>query len=247
MTRKKAIETLNLIPDKNKPAENVLSQNITLPRTLVKTTFVHPLVEKSYHYSEISRIQAKVAAESENRTGNCILIASPDGNTGTSLLAAALGYYSAYACQQKVLLVDCDIAHPTLHTFFNIPQSHGIADLIQNNVSGREIIKGTGTDRLHIITTGVFDDNVSTDFRHYHIENLYRDVKSQFDLIIFDTSPVLQNNVNIASLSSVTDYCVLVVNKSVTTKSQLIETKKIIEGGNGKIDAIIINEHKTDK
>jgi Mrp family chromosome partitioning ATPase len=160
---------------------------------------------------------------------------------------AALGYYAAYACRQKVLLIDCNMCRPNLHTFFNLPQSYGITDLIQDDLSGRDIVKGTGTERLHIITTGSIDDNISTKLRHFHIQNLFEDIQGQFDLIICDTSPVLQNNLNIASLSSVTDYCILVIKRLVTTKGQLKKTQNIITSGNGKIDAIIVNEHDTDK
>ncbi|RWX47926.1 capsular exopolysaccharide family [Candidatus Electrothrix marina] len=222
-------------------------QNPVLPQASKKINFINPVIEKIYNHAELSRIRERVVADLKEKEGNNILILSPDGETGASLLVAALGYYTAYACRQKVLLIDCNMCRPKLHTFFDSPQSHGIIDLIRNNLSGRDIVKGTGTERLHIITTGSVDDNISAELRHFHIQNLFKDIQGQFDLIICDTSPVLQNNLNIASLSSVTDYCILVIKKLVTTKGQLKKAQNIITSGNGKIDAIIVNEHDTDK
>ncbi|MCI5120112.1 MAG: tyrosine-protein kinase family protein, partial [Candidatus Electrothrix sp. AUS4] len=147
-------------PDKISPR-----QNAGLPQASKKTNFISPIIEKIYNHAELSRIRERVVADLKEREGNRMLIASPDGETGASLLVAALGYYTAYACQQKVLLIDCNMCRPNLHTFFNLPQSHGITDLIQNNLSGRDIVKGTGTEGLHIITTGSVDDNISTKLR----------------------------------------------------------------------------------
>ncbi|MCW5204160.1 CpsD/CapB family tyrosine-protein kinase [Desulfobulbus sp. US2] len=230
-----------------KTPNNISPQlNAALPQASKKTNFINPIIEKAYHRAELSRIRERVAADLGASKGKRILIASPSGDTGASLLVAALGYYTAYACRQRVLLIDCNMCHPDLHTFFDLPQSYGITDLIQKDLSGQDIVKDTEIERLHIITTGSVDDNISLELRHYHIQNLFKDIQSQFDLIICDTSPVLQNNLNIASLSSVTDYCVLVIKKLVTTKGQLKKSKNILESGNGKIDAIIINEHGTD-
>ncbi|RWX50833.1 AAA domain-containing protein [Candidatus Electrothrix marina] len=167
-------------------------QNPVLPQASKKINFINPVIEKIYNHAELSRIRERVVADLKEKEGNNILILSPDGETGASLLVAALGYYTAYACRQKVLLIDCNMCRPKLHTFFDSPQSHGIIDLIRNNLSGRDIVKGTGTERLHIITTGSVDDNISAELRHFHIQNLFKDIQGQFDLIICDTSPVLQ-------------------------------------------------------
>jgi capsular exopolysaccharide synthesis family protein len=225
----------------------LLQPDATLPQALRKTNLITPLIEKIYHRAELSRIRERVAADLEARKGNSMLVVSPNGDTGASLLVVALGYYIAYACRQKVLLIDCNMCHPDLHTFFNLPQSHGLTDLIQDDLSWRDVVKDTGIERLHIITTGSVDDNISADLRHFHIQNLFKDIQDQFDLIICDTSPVLQNNLNIASLRSMTDYCILVIKKLVTTKGQFKKAQNVIESGNGKIDAIIVNEHDTDK
>ena len=225
----------------------LLQPDATLPQALRKTHLIAPIVEKIYHCAELSRIRERVVADLKARKGNSILVVSPNGDTGASLLVVALGYYIAYACRQKVLLVDCNMCHPDLHTFFNLPQSHGLTDLLENDLSWRDIVKDTGIERLHIITTGSVANNISLDLRHFHIQNLFKDIQDQFDVIICDTSPVLQNNCNIASLGSMTDYCILIMKRLVTTKGQFKKAQNVIESGNGKIDAIVLNEHDTDK
>ncbi len=234
--------------EKQKPKRPVraLSTDIALPPAIMKKAFIDPVIEKAYHYAELTQIREKVFATLEESGGNTLLIASPHDNTGGSLLAAALGYNAACSCQKNVLLIDCNMRRAGLHTFFNLPQSYGFTELIQNNLPWQAVVKNTGIEHLHVITAGAPCDNFSEYLRHSHIPSLVQEIRDQFDLIIFDTSPVLtpnRNNVNIVSLTSVTDYFLLILKKSGTTKDHLKETQNIIEAGNGTINGIVINEH----
>lgn len=207
---------------------------------------VHPIIEKAYHYAELTQIRQKIFTSLKEKDGKILLIASPLDNTGSSLLAAALAYNIASSCQQKVLLIDCNMRRAGLHEFFYVPQSYGFTDLIVNNLPWQAVVKQTSTSRLSVITAGEPVENFSDHLQYSHIPNLVKSIQNQYDLIIFDTSPVLKpnrNNVNIAALAAVADYFLLITKQIGTTKDQLKETKTIVEAGNGTINGIVINEH----
>ena len=235
-------------PEKQKIRRPVrsLSTDITHPPVKLSQTAIHPIIEKAYHYAELTQIRQKVFSVLQETGGKTLLVASPHDNTGSSLLAAALAYNTACSCQESVLLIDCNMRRAGLHNFFYVPQSYGFTDLIQNNLPWQAVVKDTSISGLSIITAGTPVDNFS-DFLHYaHIPKLVQDIRNEYDLIIFDTSPILhpnRNNVNIVSLTAVTDYFLLVIKQAGTTKDHLKETKDIVEAGNGKIDGIVINEH----
>ena len=133
-----------------------------------------------------------------------------------------------------------------LHDFFCVPQSYGFTDLVQNNLPWQAVVKDTSISGLSIITAGDKVDNFSDFLRYAYIPKLVQDIRNEYDLIIFDTSPILhpnRNNVNIVSLTAVTDFFLLVTKQAGTTKDHLKETKDIVEAGNGMIDGIVINEH----
>lgn len=223
-----------------------LSTDIALPPAKKKTFFIDPIIEKAYHYAELTQIREKVFASLEKSGGNTLLIASPHDNTGSSLLAAALGYNAACSCHKKVLLIDCNMRRAGLHTHFKLPQAYGFTELIQNDLPWRAVVKDTGVEQLHMITAGSPCDNFSEYLHYSHIPNLVKEIRNQYDLIIFDTSPVLtpnRNNVNLISLTSVCDYFIMIIKKSGTTKDDLKEAQSVIEAGNGKIDGIVLNEH----
>ncbi len=234
------------VTEKEIDEDTFLSNDIAHPPLKLPRHPVHPVIEKAYHYAELTQIRQKIFASLKETDGKTILIASPLDNTGSSLLAAALAYNIACSCQQSVLLIDCNMRRAGLHDFFFVPQSYGFTDLILNNLPWQAVVKQTSTSNLSIITAGESIEDFSEHLQYAHIPNLVRDIQNQYDLIIFDTSPILKpnrNNVNIVSLTAVTDYFLLVTKQAGTTKDQLKETKDIVEAGNGKIDGIVINEH----
>ncbi len=204
-----------------------------------------PILDKAYHYAELTQVRQQVLANLRDRNGKTLLIASPFDNTGTSFLASALAYSTASSCQLNVLLIDCNMRRAGLHDFFSIPQPFGFTDIIQNNLPWQDVVKETGIPRLHIITAGTPVNNFSKHLRFGHIQQITQDVKKRYDIIILDTSPILtpnRNNVDIVSLTEVADYFLIVTKHAGTTKEHLQETKSIIEAGNGRIDGIVINE-----
>ena len=223
-----------------------LSTDISHRPVRQKKNLINPVIEKAYHYAELTQIREKVFAHLEKIGGNVLLIASPHDNTGSSLLAAALGYNAACSCQKSVLLIDCNMRRAGLHEFFSLPQSYGFTNLILDDLPWQAVVKETGVANLSVITAGDPCDNFSEFLRYSHIPKLLQQIRAQYDLIIFDTSPVLspnRNNVNIVSLTSEADYFLLISKQSGTTRDHLKETQNIIEAGNGKIDGIVLNEH----
>ena len=217
-----------------------------LPPQKILTTPIHPLIEKAYHYAELTQIRQKIFDGLAQKNGKTVLTASPLDNTGSSLLAAALAYNAACSCQYNVLLIDCNMRRAGLHTFFSVPLSYGFTDLVRNNLPWQAVVKDISIEGLSIITAGEPIDNFSDYLRYAHIPDLVTAVKDSYDLIIFDTSPILKpnrNNVNIVSLTAVVDYFLLITKQTGTTKELLKETKEIVEAGSGQIDGIVINEH----
>ncbi len=239
-------------PPSNLPsAKNSGSYETASPQdTPAEHQRVTHIIEKAYHYAELTRIREKIFSSLEQAGGNTLLIASPYDNTGSSLLTAALGYNAACSCQQKVLLIDCNMRRAGLHKFFNLPQPYGFTEFVKNNLPWQAVVKRTGVNNLDVITAGEDCQTFSDYLRHSHIPKILQESRNQYDFIIFDTSPVLspnRNNVNIVSLTSAVDYFLLITKQSGTTRADLKETKTIIEAGNGTIHGIVLNEHTPAK
>jgi len=66
-----------------------LSKDTSRPPVKQKQAFINPIIEKAYHYAELTQIREKVFSSLEESGGNTLLIASPHDNTGSSLLAVS--------------------------------------------------------------------------------------------------------------------------------------------------------------
>ncbi|NSX53522.1 GumC family protein [Parasulfitobacter algicola] len=149
-------------------------------------------------YSEaVRRLRSEIditTGKTETR-GKVVLVASAIPSEGKSTTALALA--RTYAMSGKdVLLIDCDLRKPSLHTQLNMSPDSGFLDYLQNPMpSGAEqpsfydrdprsdaaVIMGAGgsdipTDQL--LASNVFD-------------KLIRDARNVVDVIILDTAPLL--------------------------------------------------------
>jgi len=142
--RKKATVT-KPITKKQRPKlqKHLFPDDTAVPPVNLAKNPVHPIIEKAYHYAELTQIRQKIFSSLEAVSGKTLLIASPLDNIGSSLLAAALAYNTACSCQQNVLLIDCNMRRAGLHDYFSVPQSYGFTNLIQHNLSWQAVVKET--------------------------------------------------------------------------------------------------------
>ncbi len=76
------------------------------------------------------------------------------------------------------------------------------------------------------------------------MENMFQEMKAAYDLILMDSSPVLnknRNNVDPVFLSFTSDMVVMVVQDKRTTSEQITESVETITRDGGKIDGIVYN------
>ncbi|MGP1383507.1 MAG: GumC family protein [Thainema sp.] len=118
-------------------------------------------------------------------------ISSAIPNAGKSTISFHLAHAAA-AMGQRVLLVDADLRRPTLHRLCNIPNSKGIS----NYVTGDYTLEDTIVDlpiheNLFLLPSGPVPPDSLKILSARKIENLFQHIYEWFDLVIFDTPPLL--------------------------------------------------------
>ncbi len=216
----------------------------------VTPTSIHPLLEQASRYSELTRIREKIVLDCNASAGNILMITSPKDNAGKTLLAAALAYNMVRLCNNSVLLIDCNMRHPDIHTYFNLPQQDGFTEMIIHNQPCQAMIKETSLSGLHVLTAGRTSNTLYQSMQHHHLPDLLSELRRRYDFVIIDTSPVLaqnRNNVDTVVLSKLADYGLFVIrNRNITQKS-IKEAVDMISAGNGKINGIVYNQLVSEK
>lgn len=169
-----------------------------------------------------------------------IMVTSTVMGEGKTFVAANLGIALAQGVDQRSLLVDCDLRHPTLATLFGLPQQRGLADFLKSGTDLAELILKTSVDKLTLLPSGRPPVNPSELLGSARMDGLVREMAERYDdrFIIFDTPPILAASEALV-LSQKVDGVVVVVRQGGSGRSQI---KRIVELiGREKVIGIVFN------
>lgn len=94
---------------------------------------------------------------------------------------------------EKVLVIDCDLRKPRIHSMFNLSNQVGITNLIMKNKLYADVIQPIeGVIGLDVIACGHIPAMPAELLGSYSMKMLLDDLKDKYDRILIDTPPVLQ-------------------------------------------------------
>ncbi len=195
-------------------------------------------------YSEVNRIRENIINELEKTNEKTVVFVTPHDDAGNTFLISLLGFNIAYFTKMKTLLVDLNMRRPQLHIPFGLEREQGFTEVVSGSLSWQDAVKDTGFSELKVITAGRGDNELYLKITPDFMENMFQEMKAAYDLILMDSSPVLnknRNNVDPVFLSFTSDMVVMVVQDKRTTSEQITESVEAITRDGGKIDGIVYN------
>src|SRR5439155_15631893 len=113
---------------------------------------------------------------------------SGEGKTSLSThLAASLAQVG-----YRTLFIDGDLRNPIAHRVFELEPEPGFCELLRGEVEVAELVRQTPVDLLSMIPAGRWDVEASRALgREGVLGELLQPLRSEFDFVIIDSSPVL--------------------------------------------------------
>lgn len=174
-----------------------------------------------------------------------IMVTSSGPGEGKSTTTANLAV--VFAQQGKsVLLVDADLRKPTVHYTFKLNNIEGLTSILTNQTTLKEAVSKADESNLYILSSGPIPPNPSELLGSKAMKSFMREALEEFDLIIFDTPPVLAVT-DAQILGNLCQGSVLVVSSGKTEKESLLKTKEVLTNSNGKLLGVVLNNKKADK
>jgi len=169
-----------------------------------------------------------------------IILTSAGPGEGKSLTISNLAM--AYAQMgKKTLLIDTDLRRPVLHHLFGMKREPGFTDLFTETPDYDLAIRPTGKDNLSIITAGIFSPNpaelIASNKMMQHLEYF----KKHYDMIFFDTPPVLAVTDSML-LGSKVDGVLLVIKAHHTDKEVAVRAVNSIRNIGIKVLGVVLND-----
>jgi receptor protein-tyrosine kinase len=163
--------------------------------------------------------------------GNLIMVTSALPGEGKSFTAVNLAMSIAMELDHRVLLVDADVAKPSLMGAFGLPSSHGLLDLLlEENVKVSDVLLRTNVDKLSILPSGTPHPRATELLASDAMTALVEDLGHRYSdrIVIFDSPPLLQTT-EARVLAAHMGQIVIVVQAEKTLESQLKHALSTIE------------------
>jgi polysaccharide biosynthesis transport protein len=182
---------------------------------------------------------------SSDRPINSVIISSAMPGDGKSTLAFHLAQI-ATAMGQRVLLVDADLRHPKIHTLSGLNNLWGLSNLISTNLPMGEVIRQLPSmSQLSVITAGTIPPDPTKLLSSEKMKRLTADFHNSFDLVIYDTPPLL-GLADVRLLAPHTDGILLVVRIDKTNSSMLERALDNLKISQMKVLGMVSNGQKSN-
>lgn len=149
----------------------------------------------------------------------------------------------AFTCAKggyNVLVVDADLRRATQHQFFDVDNSFGLTDYLLGRAEVDDIIKTTKIDNLSFIPSGQLPGDAVGILNSQRMTDLIAKVKSQYDLVFFDSPPIL--GVSDGSvLASEVDITIMVVQHRRFPRVMLQRVKQAVGNVGGRLIGVVLN------
>lgn len=204
-----------------------LAEQDLLPRKLVAAI---PNDKRGEPYRQL---RTQVLKKLKEKGWNTLAVVSPNDGAGSTLTSANLAVSLAREYTHTVLLVDMDIAQPSVAQVLGLDVDKGLADYLEGSCTLQETLVHPGLDRL-VVLPGVPRSTYSSEVvSSPEMKELFKDLKERYEsrIVIFDMPAVLRNDDAIAFLPRV-DAVLLVVEEGGTTKDDLRRAMRLLDGCN---------------
>lgn len=168
-----------------------------------------------------------------------IVVASPDIAEAGSLALANLAVTVAQSGKQ-VVAVDADLRQPRLHTYFNMPNGPGFAEMLSNAVA-QPAPQPTSIPNLRVLTSGTPPAIPSDVISSARMGSLIESLAGMADMVLFNTSPVAMSS-DAAILASQVDGVLLVISAGRTHREYAQQSKDVLARAKANLlGAVMLN------
>ena len=149
----------------------------------------------------------------------------------------------AFTCAQggySVLIVDADLRRPTQHKLFEVNNSIGLTNYLTTNIALEDVILPTPVDNLSLMPSGILPADAVGILNSQRMSDMIAELKARFDIIFFDSPPILGVSDG-AVLASEVDQSIIIVQHRRFPRAMLLRVKQAIQNVGGTVLGVVLN------
>lgn len=256
------LPVLGIIPTilSEKPLDNWLTQVFKKERYTVDAFRSVLIVNKRYASSMIESyhtLRTNIMSNLNTKESVSIVFSSAGAAEGKTLTAVNFALASAHS-GMKTLLIDADLRRPAINQIFGTKKEPGLSDVLAGKVDWRDavlesadfimggldfeqLMRFPGIDNLKVMNCGTQPSNVIDILDSANWGDLMDDLKSEFDLIVFDAPPVLLFVDSLLVGKHASDGVVMVYKAGKIARGALKRAKEQITGNSARMIGVVLN------
>jgi capsular exopolysaccharide synthesis family protein len=189
-------------------------------------------------------LRTNIQFSSLDRQFRTLLVTSSAAGEGKSTALANLAVTMAQA-EQRVILVDCDLRRPSLHTIFNVPNEQGLTTLMLGE-DARPAFQPTEVEGLRLLPTGPLPPRPADLLGSRRLEAVIEQLKAEADLVLFDAPPVITVT-DAVVLATKVDATLLVARAGKTRRDRAREAVQLLQKVNAHIIGVVLTNARVEK
>ena len=140
----------------------------------------------------------------------------------------------------RTLIVDADLRRPTQHRFFGVSNERGLTDFLTNDIPLEPLLIPTEVENLTLLPSGRLPIDAAGILNSQRMIDLIQQVRSSYDMVFFDSPPIL--GVSDASvIASSVDLTLVVVQHRRFPRAMLQRVKQGLTNVGARIVGCVLN------
>ncbi|MBB6049513.1 polysaccharide biosynthesis tyrosine autokinase [Armatimonas rosea] len=230
-TKKDAEDVLGL------PVAGEIPAQLPDPRRAPRVTYLDPLSPTAEAYR---LLRTDILFSQLEHPFKSLLIATVKPGQGATTTATNLAITMAQA-GKKVILVDGDLRHPSLHQVFSLPNEKGLTTLLAGTSQAiDEALQRTEIESLLVLTSGPLPLNPSELVGSAQMRELHERLKAVADIVIVDAPSAIAFS-DTSVLASFVDATMLVIRAGDVPRGAVEQVKGMLTKARANLIGVVLN------
>lgn len=172
-----------------------------------------------------------------------VMLTGATREEGCTTILAALAFNLAVRGGQRVLVVDTNLRHPSVHGVFGHENDQGLGDALAGRAEPLQVISPTAFPGLSVMLLGERDLLPADLFGSDGVTQLISAVKEQYDYVLVDAPAVLAVP-EVAVLAGEVDGVVLIARAGRTKRETLMKARRLLERTGSSVLGVVLNRRR---
>lgn len=163
---------------------------------------------------------------------------------------------------KRILVVESDLRRPSINTYFGLAREPGLSDVLLGTVTWRDalrsiadvflgkldmdsLVRTPGLENISFLTSGTLPPNPAELLGSAPMKSFIDDVAQEFDVVLFDSPPVLPVT-DAAIIASRVDGVLIVYQLGRAGRGLLKRAKSHLEAVHSELRGVVLNDIKAE-